>query len=128
MNDAAHTPVFRHLAKWLVLSVFILLALLYLYGAVHNAWIAVGSPGTDPRVWFRLAAGQLCFAFASLSFGLGLYKGIQTFPRATGGSAALIVLGALLVLGPYIDRFVLMNNCLEAGGSWNRATLECSAD
>ena len=128
MSAAAHTSVFRRLVKWLVLSVFILVALFYLYSAIHTAWIPGVSPGRYPQVWLRLAAGQVCFAFASLSFGLGLFKGIQTFPRATGGSAALIVLGALLALGPYIGRFVLINNCLEGGGSWNRVTLECSTE
>jgi hypothetical protein len=109
-----------------VLSVFLLAALHYLYGAIYSVWMSGGSPDPYSSGLFRWVAGQLCLAFAALSFGLGLFKGIQTFPGATGGSAALIVLGALLALGPYIGRFVLIDNCLDRGGSWNRVTLQCS--
>ena len=126
MNDAVRSSVFRSLIKWLVLIAFIMLALLYLKGAIYSVWVPGGPQGPYPQGWFRMAAGQLCFAFASLSSGFGLFKGIQTFPRATGGSAALIVLAALLALGPYIGRFVLIDNCLDRGGSWNRATYLCS--
>lgn len=126
MNDAARSSVLRRLVKWLVLLAFILLALFYLYNVIHSAWVSAGSAGPYSQGWTRWAAGQFCFAFASLSFGLGLFKGIQTFPGATSRSAALIVLGALLALGPYIGRFVLIDDCLDRGGSWNRGTLQCS--
>jgi hypothetical protein len=108
--------------QWLVLVAFIAVALHFLKGAVYSAWL------TDPSLpgWSRRAMGQFGFALASLSFGVGLFKGIRTFPRATTGSAALIVLGALLALGPYIGRFVLIDSCLDRGGSWNRETRQCS--
>ena len=112
--------------KWLVLLAFILLALFCLYSAVYSALGSGDAAGAAFPVNTRLAAGQLCFALASLSFGLGLFKGIQTFPAATSGSAALIVLAAMLALGPYIGRFVLVDACQDRGGSWNRGTLECS--
>jgi hypothetical protein len=127
MNDALPSAVFRRLLKWLVLLAFLLLALVYLFGAIQSIRVSGWPPGPHLTGWY-LAAGQLCFAFASLSFGLGLFKGIQTFPGATGGSAALIVVGALLSLGPYIGRFVLIDNCLDRGGSWNRVTLQCSEE
>lgn len=126
MNDASGTSVFRRVLQWLVLAVFLLVALHYLSGAIYSVWVSAGSPDPLPPGGYRQAAGQLCLAFASLSFGLGLFKGVQTFPGATGRSAALIVAGALLALGPYAVRFVLIDNCLERGGSWNRVTLQCS--
>ena len=126
MNDIARSSVFRRLAKWLALIAFIIVALLYLNSAIYSAWVSGGPPNPYPLGWSRRAAGQLCFALAALSFGVGLFNGIQTFPRATKGSAAFIVLGALLALGPYIGRFVLIDSCLDRGGSWNRETLQCS--
>jgi len=63
---------------------------------------------------------------AALSFGVGLFKGIRTFPAATKGSAAFIVLGAILAMSPYVGRFLLVDNCLDRGGSWNRETIQCS--
>jgi hypothetical protein len=126
MNDTAKTSIFRQLIKWLVLIAFIIVALLYLGSDIYSAWVSGGPPNPYPLGWFRRATGHLCFAFAALSFGLGLFKGIQTFPRATAGSAAFIVLAALLALSPYIGRFELIDNCLDRGGSWNRETLQCS--
>ncbi len=125
MNAADRSSAFRCLIKWLVLSAFIIVALLYLYGAIYSVWVS-GAAVTYPRGASRLAAGQLCFAIASLSFGLGLFNGVQTFPGATSRSAALIVLGALLALGPYIGRFLISDNCIGRGGSWNHVTLQCS--
>ena len=125
MNAGARSSAFRCLIKWLVLSAFIIVALLYLYGAIYSVWVSEAA-GAYPRGASRLAAGQLCLSIASLSFGLGLFNGIQTFPGATSKSAALIVLGALLALGPYIGRFVLSDNCLGRGGSWNHVALQCS--
>jgi hypothetical protein len=128
MNDAAQSSVIRRLLKWLVLVAFIAVALFYLNGAIYSARLSEGLQSPYPSGWLRQAAGQLCYAFASLSFGLGLFKGIQTFPRATSGSAALIVLAALLVLGPYAGRFILFDKCLDQGGSWNRETIQCSEE
>ena len=126
MNDTAQSSVFRRLIKWLVLIVFIIVALLYLNSSIYSAWVSGGPPNPYPLGWSRRAIGHLCFALAALSFGLGLFNGIQTFPRATKGSAAFIVLGALLALSPYTGRFVLIDSCQDRGGSWNRETLQCS--
>ena len=126
MNDTAPSSVFRRLLTWLVLIAFIMVALHYLYSSIYSTWVSGGPPNPYFPGWARRAIGQLCFALAALSFGLGLFKGIQTFPRATNGSAAFIVLGALLALAPYIGRFVLIDGCLDRGGSWNRETLQCS--
>ena len=76
--------------------------------------------------WSRRAIGHLCFALAALILGLGLFKGITTFPGATNKSAVLIVLGALLAISPYIGHLFLMDSCLDRGGSWNRGTIQCS--
>ena len=126
MNGTAQSSVFRRLIMWLVLITLIIVALLYLNSAIYSAWMSAGPPNPYSLGWSRRAIGHLCFALAALSFGLGVFKGIQTFPRATQGAAIFIVLGALLALGPYIGRFVLFDSCLDRGGSWNRGTLQCS--
>jgi hypothetical protein len=126
MNGVAQSSVFRRLMKWLVLAAFVIVALLYLHSAFYSAWVSGEAPSQYPPGWSRRAMGHFCFALAALSFGLGLFKGIQTFPGATKGSAAFIVLAALLALSPYIGRFVLIDGCLDRGGSWNPGTLQCS--
>ena len=119
-------PVPRQIVRWLVLITFIILALFYLNSAIYSAWLSAGPPNPYPSGWTRRAIGHLCFALAALCFGAGLFHGIRTFPRSTRGSAALIVLGAILVIGPYMGRFVLIDKCLDRGGSWNRETIQCS--
>ncbi len=126
MNNAAQASVFLRLIRWLVLLAFIIVAFLYLYSSIYSAWVSGGPPNLYPLGWYRRATGHLCFALAALFFGVGLFKGINTFPRATNGSAAFIVLGALLVISPYIGRFVLIDKCLDRGGSWNSETIQCS--
>jgi Ni/Fe-hydrogenase subunit HybB-like protein len=126
MNYAVKLSVSRQLVRWLVLSTFIVLALLYLNSSIYSAWISGGPPNSYPLGWSRRAIGHFCFALAALCFGIGLFNGIRTFPRSTKGSAAFIVLGAILVISPYIGRFILMDKCLDRGGSWNRETIQCS--
>lgn len=126
MNDAAQSSVFRQLIRWLVLIAFIIVALLYLSSSIYSAWVSGGPSNPYPLGWSRRSIGHLCFALASLFFGLGLFKGIHTFPRSTSGSAAFIVLGALLAISPYIGRFVLIDNCFDRGEKWNRVTTQCS--
>ena len=126
MNDAVKISVTRQIVRWLVLGAFIVLALLYLNSSFYGAWVSGGPPNPFPLGWSRRALGHLGFSLAAMCFGIGLFKGVRTFPRATKGSAAFIVVGAILALSPYIGRFVLMDKCLDRGESWNRGTIQCS--
>ena len=126
MNDAVKISASRQFVRWLVLGAFIVLALLYLNSSIYSAWVSGGPPNPYPLGWSRRALGHLGFSLAALCFGIGLFKGIRVFPRATNGSAAFIVLGAVLAISPYIGRFVLMDKCLDRGESWNRETIQCS--
>jgi magnesium-transporting ATPase (P-type) len=126
MNDPAKLSIQRQLIRWLLLAVFILLALFFLNGALYSAWVSGGPPNPYPTGWFRRAIAQLCFALAAVSFGAGLFKAVRTFPGATKETAAFILLGAVLAITPYIGQFVLIGNCHDRGGNWNRETIQCS--
>jgi hypothetical protein len=126
MNDAEKISVSRQFIRWLALGVFIVLALLYLNSSIYSAWVSGGPPNPYPLGWARRALGDLGFSLAALCFGIGLFKGIRTFPRSTRVSATFIVLAAILAMSTYIGRFELMDKCLDRGGSWNRETIQCS--
>lgn len=126
MNDEVKLSASRQLVRWLVLGAFIILALLYLNSSIYSAWVSGGPPNPYPLGWSRRALGHLGFSLAALFFGIGLFKGIRTFPRSTNSSAAFIVLAAIIALSPYIGRFVLMDKCLDRGESWNREAIQCS--
>ncbi|MEZ5540565.1 MAG: hypothetical protein R3F42_00825 [Pseudomonadota bacterium] len=126
MSVTAQPSVLRRLLRWGALLAFIIVALLFLNSAIHHAWAAVSPSNPYSLGLARRAIEHLCFGLAALSFGIGLFKGILTFPEATRESAAFIVLGAMLVLGSYTLQFVLVHQCHERAGGWNRATLQCS--
>ena len=123
---AMQISVFRQFIRWLVFIIFIMVALLYLYSSLYSVWVSGGASSPYTPGWSRRATGDLCFAAAALLFGIGLFKGIRTFPAATKASAAFILLGAILSISPYIGRFVLIDKCLDRGGSWNHRTIQCS--
>jgi len=126
MNETAQISVLRRLVQWLVLLACLGVALLYLHSALHALGVSGGPSSPASPGGYLPVAEPLCLALAAISFGVGLFRGIRTFPVATGRSAAFIVLGALLALGPYIGRFVLIDACLDRGAGWNRATQQCS--
>jgi hypothetical protein len=126
MDVAMQISIFRQFIRWLVLIIFIIVALLYLYSSLYSVWVSVGASNPYTPGWSRRAIGDLCFAMAALFFGMGLFKGIRTFPAATKGSAAFILLGAIFAISPYIGGFVLIDKCLDRGGSWNHETIQCS--
>ena len=123
---AMQISVFRQFIRWLVFIIFIMVALLYLYSSLYSVWVSGGASNPYTPGWSRRATGDLCFAAAALFFGIGLFKGIRTFPAATKASAAFILLGAILSISPYVGRFVLIDKCLDRGGSWNHRTIQCS--
>ena len=123
---AMQISVFRQFIRWLVFIIFIMVALLYLYSSLYSVWVSGGASNPYTPGWSRRATGDLCFAAAALFFGIGLFKGIRTFPAATKASAAFILLGAILSISPYIGRFVLIYKCLDRGGSWNHEIIQCS--
>jgi hypothetical protein len=126
MNDAVKLSVSRQLIRWVVLGVFIILSLLFLNSSIYSAWVSGGPPNPYPLGWARRALGHLGYSLAALCFGIGLFRGIRTFPRSTKGSAAFIVLGGVLAISPYIGHFILIDKCLDRGGSWDGETFQCS--
>jgi hypothetical protein len=126
MDVAMQLSIFRQFLRWLALLIFMILALLYLNTSIYSIWVSGGPSNPYAVGLIRHAIGNLCFAVAALFFGIGLFKGIRTFPAATKGSAAFILLGAIVAISPYVGRFVLIDKCLDRGGSWNHGTNQCS--
>jgi hypothetical protein len=117
---------FRQLVRGLALSAFIFVALLHLKSSIHIAWLSGGPANPYPADWLRRTIEQFCFSLSYLCYGIGVFKGIRTFPAATREAAVILVLGAVLSLGPYIVRFNLIEKCHNRGGTWNRETMQCS--
>lgn len=109
-----------------VLIAFVCLALLYLNNALYKLWLAGGPPTPHPIGWLRSAFGYFCFSAASMLLGMGLYRIIPRFKHPDRLGIALATTGLLLFATPFIARFVLVDICLDRGGSWNKLTIQCS--
>ena len=126
MAPELNTSDVRQVIRWCVLLGFIYLAYLYLNSAAYSAWVSGGPPNPYPIGWSRRALGHLFFSAAALFLGIGLFRGILTFPKVGRGAIVLLALGLLLIAAPYIGRFVLTDRCLDQGGSWSNQTIQCS--
>lgn len=125
MNDRKKLAI-KQVIRWLVLSVFFVLSMLYLNSAFFSAWVSDGPPNPYPIGWSRRALGHLCFALAALLIGIGLFKGIKTLPKIGKCSVAFVFIGSLLAVSPYIGRYVLIDSCLDRGEKWNHEAIQCS--
>jgi len=126
MALALNTSAVRQIIRWCVLLAFVCLALLYLNSAVYSAWVSGGPPNPYPIGWSRRALGHFSFSAAALFIGIGLFRGILTFPKVGRGALMLLAMGLSLIAAPYIGRFVLSDRCLDQGGSWSNQTIQCS--
>jgi hypothetical protein len=126
MGLALKTSAVRQTIRWCVLLAFVCLALLYLNSAAYSAWVSGGPPNPYPIGWSRRALGHLFFSAAALFLGVGLFRGILTFPKVGRGAVVLLAIGLFLIAAPYIGRFVLTDRCLDQGGSWSNQTIQCS--
>jgi hypothetical protein len=113
-------------ASWVMLTGFVLFGLQYLNGAVFSAWMSGGPPNPHPLGWERRAIGQLSLSLASFVLAIGSYRLIVTLPAWRRLPVALVLLGIVLLVTPYIGRFLLQDKCLDSGGQWNNLTLECT--
>jgi len=126
MKSPHKISAIRQVIRWFVLLTLLVVTLLYLNSAAYSAWVSGGPPNPYPLGWSRRAIGHLCFAFASLLIGIGLFRGIRLFPILGRGTIAFIIIGILLVASPYVGRYILIDKCLDQGESWSYEGIQCS--
>ena len=113
------------LLKWFALLSLVAIGLAYLNGAAFSAWMSGGPPNPYPVGWGRRSLGQLSFALAAFVGAFGVFRAIGKAPSISRSGVLLLVVAALLVLAPYLARFVIGNACVDQGGGWSNLTLEC---
>jgi hypothetical protein len=116
----------QRFASWVVSVGFVAFGLLYLNGALFSAWMSGGPPSPYPLGWERRTLGQLSFSVASFILAFGSFKLVASLPAWRRLPLAFVVVGFVLLLAPYIGRFVLQDRCLDRGGQWSNFTLECT--
>ncbi len=68
---------------------------------------------------------QLAYASASLVWGAVMFRIIRSFPVLDHLTVGLAVLALVLGVTPSIVRFIDIDRCLDSGGRWNYASLQC---
>lgn len=120
----SHMPIPK-IARWFALIVLGAATLFFLNDAVFSGWVAGGPPGPHKLGWERRAMSSLLLSGAALFGAIGTFRALGSLPRVGVVSWVLLAIAASLALLPLIVREFLVDSCLDAGGSWNYAFLEC---
>jgi len=112
-------------ARWFALPIFIAAALFFLNDAFFSAWVSGGPPSDHKVGWERRSEASLLFSFASVVGGAAVFRAMGRFPLVGRVSWALAVVALLLACAPFVAREVLIDKCLDSGGRWSSAFIEC---
>jgi hypothetical protein len=120
----------RQVIRWCVLLGFVYLACWQLMSVILNvvfrAWQYVNLSDQD-AIWMNLLAlGHLLFSMGAVFTGIGLFRGIPTFPKVGRGALVLLAIGLLLIATSFIGYFYLKNRCSDQGGTWANDTMQCT--
>ena len=113
------------IARWIVLAILVVTMLFFLNDAFFSGWVAGGPPGPHKLGWERRALSSLLLSGAALFGAIGTFRALGRLPRIGVVSWVLLALAASLTLTPFIIREVLVDQCLDSGGSWSHTFLEC---
>lgn len=125
MKRSAHASPVLMTLRWLLLLLFLAAALFFLTDAFFSAWVA-GGPTAEHKIgWERRSLGSLALTAACLFGGIAVFRAIPRLPHPGAMAWLMAALAVALALAPWVGRQVLIDRCLDSGGRWNSATLEC---
>lgn len=113
--------------RWLLLIGLSLSGLYFLTDALFSGWVAGGPPEPHKLGWERRSLASLLLSIASFLAATGTFRALSRVPHIGTVSWALLILAAALSLTPFAAREVLIDSCLDSGGRWSSAFLECEA-
>jgi hypothetical protein len=113
--------VFRNTIRWLLLITCIVVGLFFLNSAAYASWVSWGPPNEYPLSWEQAAIVRLVFALAAFSVGsiffITLRKGFS-FKHPNVKFYFFIVAVVITIAYPQAREFILIDSCLDSGGSW----------
>jgi hypothetical protein len=99
----------------------VVVGLFFLGDAFFSGWVAGGPPTEYKLGWERRALASLFLAGASFFAAGAAFR----LPRIGKASWFLLLLAMGLALFPLLAREILIDSCLDSGGSWSYEFLEC---
>jgi hypothetical protein len=115
----------RAVARWSILLLGLGLALVYLNSAAFSGWASGGPPTEIPAAWKQRALAHLCYGLSALLLGFALFRALRPSRLADPGVWIAIALGVVFLAVPSVRQFIEIDQCLDAGGCWNRNAFKC---
>ncbi|WP_155247353.1 hypothetical protein [Teredinibacter turnerae] len=109
----------------LVSSAIVLAGLFLLNHAVFSFWVSSGPPNEYPDYWYQQGIIWWWRATALLMCGILCQFRFATL-KASKVVKAVIVISVMGLLYPYIREFILVDICLDNGGSWSKEHFRCT--
>jgi hypothetical protein len=125
MSEAAALPSWIRTVRWGVLVAFLAAGLYLLNDAAYSIWLAGGPPGDNKLGWERRGISSLSYAFACFMVGAGVFRALVRLPRVGTASCVLLTAAIALACAPFVWRQLLIDKCLDSGGQWSHAAIEC---
>ncbi len=111
--------------RWIVLLLAIAAGLFLLNDAFFSVWVSGGPLGEHKIGWQRRALASLALSLSCLFAGAFFFRALLRLPSPGRVAWLLAVIAIVLFATPFVAREALIDKCLDGGGSWNYAFLEC---
>jgi len=123
-NQSRQFPTLR-LLRWVSLLLAVVVGAFFLNDAFFSAWVAGGPPGEHKLGWERRSQSSLALSLACFFAGAFLFRALGRIPKPGRLAWLLAAVAVLLALAPLVAQEVLIDQCLDSGGRWNRLAIEC---
>ena len=115
----------RRLLGWAALLSLSSVALLLLNGAAFSAWMSGGPPNPYPQGWALRSQALFCWSLsAALAAAFG-FLSIRRYPDIGVRVWLTLAAGVVLAVTPLVAREIIIDKCLDSGGRWSAASLQC---
>lgn len=120
----------RNILRWLILLIFICTGLLYLNSAAFKAWVSGGPPTDYPKLWLHGSLVHFGYSLSLFTTGIMFFISLKAgFVWSKSKFKYVWLMLLLLCLGyPKIKKWILIDKCLDSGGSWNSEYFECKEE
>jgi hypothetical protein len=114
-------------ARYLVFAGFMLLGLWFLNHAAYSSWASWGPPTKYPKAWEHRALVSLCISIVFFSSAImaliGLRKAFDW--KKTKLKYVWVILVIFGLSYPHVREWLLIDKCLDNGGSWDAIHFTC---
>jgi hypothetical protein len=115
------------IVRWILLTALLVAGLIELNYAAYSSWASWGPPTKYPRAWAQSALLHLGYSISLLATAaMALAAPRLGYSWRSSKMKYFWVTVLLLGLGyPRIKEFILVDKCLDSGGSWDKQYFEC---